>query len=789
MPVETSLRERRRRLLEQPGLKGEEFCRRYAAEADSWLSQLADKAAKDAQRHLALLAVGGYGRQSLCPYSDLDVVLVHTGHRDIKAIADGIWYPVWDEGVQLDHSVRRPQEVLTAAADDVRVALGLLDARMVWGEPRVAEPLLEKAKAAWRDKLGTTYLPLLEDQMGARRAAAGDVAFLLEPDLKESHGGLRDVSVLRAIAAYAPELPDYADLGSVDLATRLLTDIRVELHRMAGREHDKLLLQDQDQVATSLEFPDADDLMAAVSNAGRQIAWVSDDVWRRRRLWDPTPTPKRRLLPRRSAADGVSPGDVSPRDLGPDLTDIGGELALTPEAAVSSDTSLPLRLAATAARLDRPIAKGSLFRLDDRMPAPTDPWTEETRHALVDLLAVGPPAVDKIESLDQHGLFVRLLPEWSAVRNKPQRNAYHRFTVDRHLLETAALAAGLTDSVERPDLLLVGALLHDIGKGFPGDHTTVGIEVVGRITTRMGFPPADVDVLVDLVRHHLLLPDTATRRDLDDPTTIANVARASGNQLTLHLLAALTEADSRATGPSAWGPWKAGLVADLVERTDKYLQGDDGTPLAPVTIPAAHRELIEEVRQTALPSVLLQPPQVIVAAPDRRGLLSSVAGALALNGMDVRAANVAGEAGVAVEIFTVEVARGTWPDTAKLREDLTAVLSDGVVLDERLSEREQLYAQRRRSAAHLPGSDVQVDNGASETATVLELRAPDEIGLLHRITRALFETDLDVVSARVSTLGEMVVDAFYVRESDGAKITDPERLSAVTAALRRELGL
>jgi [protein-PII] uridylyltransferase len=790
MPVETSLRDRRRRLLEEPGLKGEEFCRRYAAEADAWLSQLADKAAKDAQRHLALLAVGGYGRQSLCPYSDLDVVLVHTGHRDIKAIADGIWYPVWDEGVQLDHSVRRPQEVLAVAAEDVRVALGLLDARMVWGEARVADPLLEKAKTAWRDKLGTKYLPVLEDQMSARRASGGDVAFLLEPDLKESHGGLRDVSVLRAIAAYAPELPDYADLGSVGQAARLLTDIRVELHRMAGREHDRLLLQDQDQVAAALDFPDADELMAAVSNAGRQIAWVSDDVWRRRRLWDPTPAPKRGLLRRRTGADGSPAGDLPPlTDVEPDLAEINGELALTPEAAVSVDTSLPLRLAATAARLDRPIAKGSLYRLADRMPAPGDPWTDETRHALVDLLAQGPPAVDKIESLDQHGLFVRLLPEWAAVRNKPQRNAYHRFTVDRHLLEAAALAAGLTGNVERPDLLLVGALLHDIGKGFPGDHTTVGIEVVGTMTARMGFPPADVDVLVDLVRHHLLLPDTATRRDLDDPTTIANVARACGNPLTLHLLAALTEADSRATGPSAWGPWKAGLVADLVERTDKFLQGGDGVPAAPDAMPAAHRTLIDEVRQTALPSVLLQPPQVIVAAPDRRGLLSSVAGALALNGMDVRAANVAGEDGVAVEVFTVEVARGTWPDTAKLREDLTAVLSDRLALDRRLSERQQLYAQRRRSAAHLPGSDVGVDNGASETATVLELRAPDEIGLLHRVTRALFEADLDVVSARVSTLGEMVVDAFYVRESNGGKVTDPDRLTAVTDALRSELGL
>ena len=791
MPVDTSLRDRRRRLLEEPGLKGEEFCRRYAAEADAWLSQLADKAAKDAQRHLALLAVGGYGRQSLCPYSDLDVVLVHTGHRDIKTIADGIWYPVWDEGVQLDHSVRRPQEVLAVAAEDVRVALGLLDARMVWGEARVAEPLLEKAKTAWRDKLGTKYLPAArgpDARPPGRRRRRG-----LPPRARPEGEPRRPARRERA-ARHRRLRTRTARLRRSRLpSTRppeLLTDIRVELHRMAGREHDRLLLQDQDQVAAALDFPDADELMAAVSNAGRQIAWVSDDVWRRRRLWDPTPAPKRGLLRRRSGADGSPAGDLPPlTDLEPDLAEIDGELALTPEAAVSVDTSLPLRLAATAARLDRPIAKGSLYRLADRMPAPGDPWTDETRQALVDLLAQGPPAVDKIESLDQHGLFVRLLPEWAAVRNKPQRNAYHRFTVDRHLLEAAALAAGLTGNVERPDLLLVGALLHDIGKGFPGDHTTVGIEVVGAMTARMGFPPTDVDVLVDLVRHHLLLPDTATRRDLDDPTTIANVARACGNRLTLHLLAALTEADSRATGPSAWGPWKAGLVADLVERTDKFLQGGDRVPVAPDAMPAAHRTLIDEVRQTALPSVLLQPPQVIVAAPDRRGLLSSVAGALALNGMDVRAANVAGEDGVAVEVFTVEVARGTWPDTAKLREDLTAVLSDRLALDQRLSEREQLYAQRRRSAAHLPGSDVGVDNGASETATVLELRAPDEIGLLHRVTRALFEADLDVVSARVSTLGEMVVDAFYVRESNGGKVTDPDRLTAVTGALRSELGL
>jgi [protein-PII] uridylyltransferase len=780
MVADTSLRERRRALLARTDLQGDAFCRAYAAEADDWLSGVATRAVGETNRHLALLAVGGYGRGSLCPYSDLDVVLVHRGHRDIKAVADAIWYPVWDEGVHLDHSVRRPAEVLSAAADDVRVALGLLDARLVWGDAKVADPLIVAARTARRESLGTRYLPDLRAQMEERHRAVGDVAFLLEPDLKESHGGLRDVSVLRAISAYAPLLADYADLASLEPATALLTLVRVELHRNAGREQDRLLLQDQDQIAAALDFEDADVLMAAVSAAGRQIAWVSDDVWRRRRLWDPTPPPKSH---RRRLHRGDHPTTpVGPVPVGPDMVDIGGEIALLPTAPVSEDPSLAFRLAATAAELDRPIAKGSLHRLADRMPPPGDPWPPAVREALLRLLAAGRPAVDKIESLDQHGLLVRLIPEWAAVRNKPQRNAYHTYTVDRHLLETAALAAGLTDRVERPDLLLIGALLHDIGKGYPGDHTKVGMELVRTMATRMGFGPDDVEILVDLVRHHLLLPDTATRRDLDDPTTVSNVARAAGNRVTLHLLGALTEADSRATGPSAWGSWKAGLVAELVTRADRALAGE-ARPAGPAPLPPAYQVLIDEVHASGLPSVSLDPPRVVVAAPDRPGLLSAVAGTLALHGMDVRAANVSGEGGVAVEVFTVEVARGTWPDTARLREDLAAVLSDPTALAERLSARGRVYPAPRRSAAHLPGADVRVDNDASESATVLEVRAPDEVGLLHRITRVLFEASLDVVSARVSTLGELVVDAFYVREAAGAKVTDPDRLGQIIAAI------
>jgi [protein-PII] uridylyltransferase len=338
------------------------------------------------------------------------------------------------------------------------------------------------------------------------------------------------------------------------------------------------------------------------------------------------------------------------------------------------------------------------------------------------------------------------------------------------------------DKVERPDLLVIGALLHDIGKGFPGDHTNVGMDIVRRIATRMGYSTDDVEILVDLVRHHLLLPDTATRRDLDDPTTIANVARAAGDRVTLNLLGALTEADSRATGSSAWGQWKAGLVAELVSRADRELAGET-RPRGPTPLPPAYRALVDEVRSSGLPSVSLDPPQVVVAAPDRPGLLSAVAAALALHGMDVRAANVSGEEGVAIEVFTVDMTLGTWPDTARLRDDLAAVLSDPTAVGERLSERGRIYPQRHQRAAHVPGIDIRVDNDASVSATVLEVRAPDEIGLLHRITRTLFDAELDVVSARVSTLGELVVDAFYVRESSGAKLTEPDRITEITSAI------
>lgn len=819
---EVSLRERRGRLEARTDLDGAEFCRQYAAAADAWLIAVAERAAGAAPHRLALLAVGGYGRGELCPYSDLDLVLVHDGHDDVAPVADAIWYPVWDEGVHLDHSVRRPKEVLAMAKTDLRVALGLLDARTVWGDRAVGDPLIEAARAQWRDVQGVASLDELARQVEARRSTHGDLAFLLEPDLKEAHGGLRDIDVLRAVSSCAPALSDVVDLSALAPARRVLVDARVALHRAAGRRLDRLVLQEQDQVAAVLGYLDADELMGAIAAAGRTIAWTCDGAWRRRGRWDPAlrapsrPTTRWSWRRRRDGTTGSIPPSAGTLPAAPHAAATPGETLVEPHIAVFGtevlldgtrtdsnveelsadgpaapiDATLALRLAAVAAERGLPIARPSLDRLAESVAEPSEPWSEEMREAFIRLLSRGRASIDPLEALDQTGVLVRLLPEWALVRNRPQRNAYHRFTVDRHLLEAAANAAAFSSRVSRPDLLMVGALLHDIGKGDPGDHTAAGVVLVERIARRMGFSPRDVATLVTLCRLHLLLPETATRRDLEDPRTIEITAAEVGDITTLRLLWALTEADALATGPAAWGAWKAGLVGELVERVEHFFAGHaPATPAEGARPPRTDLdetvgEMIDRVRANDAPVVELRAPQVLVAAPDRRGLLASVAGVLALHGLDVRSADAFGADGVAVEEFSVEAARGTWPDAQRLQADLVAVLSGELDLRRRLAAKADAYADARRPSTASPVEpSVVIDTAASLGSTVIDVRATDELGLLHRVTEALFDCGLDVVSARVSTFGDAVVDAFYVRDANGAKVTDPVALAAVERAL------
>jgi len=411
------------------------------------------------------------------------------------------------------------------------------------------------------------------------------------------------------------------------------------------------------------------------------------------------------------------------------------------------------------------------------------PWPPAARAALVSLLGSGPGLLPTWEACDRYGLIDAWLPEWARLRSLPQHHPIHRFTLDRHLVQAAYEASAFTREVYRPDLLLIGAFLHDIGKGLPGDHSIVGAPIAAEVAARIGLRPADVATVEKLVRLHLLLPDVATRRDLSDDTTISHVAQEVGSTLLLDLLYGLTEADSLATGPAAWGTWKAGLVRELVHRTDQVLRGASADVMTESEFPTdEHRELLAGGRTV----VRGRDTTLLAVAPDRPGLLSRVAGALSLHGLDVLSADAYAEDGMAVEQFEVTSAFGPMIAWDRVEPDVERAIGGRLALDARLDARAEIYAARRRP--NLPAPVVRFDDEASETATVVEVLAPDAIGLLYRVTRVFASFELDVRTAKVQTLGDQVVDAFYLTHDGGELVTDPDLRVEIDRAIRHALG-
>ncbi|MER5219095.1 [protein-PII] uridylyltransferase [Streptomyces flaveus] len=796
----------RLRLLQEGARSGPPRRAALAELTDDWLTGLFDAGA-EGLRGVSLVAVGGYGRGELSPRSDLDLLLLHDGSADpdaVAALADRIWYPVWDLGLALDHSVRTPAEARKTAGDDLKVQLGLLDARHLAGDLGLTAGLRTTVLADWRNQ-APKRLPELQELCAERAERQGELQYLLEPDLKEARGGLRDATALRAVAA--SWLADAPREGLADARKRIL-DVRDALHLATGRATDRLSLQEQDQVAAELGLLDADTLLRQVYEAARVISYASDVTWREvgRVLKSRAVRPRLRAM----LGGGKPVPERSP--LAEGVVEQDGEVVLARAARPERDPVLPLRAAAAAAQSGLPLSLHAVRRMAAvARPLPT-PWPAEAREQLVTLLGSGPSTIEVWEALEAEGLITRLLPDWERVRCRPQRNAVHIWTVDRHLIETAVQASELTRRVGRPDLLLVSALLHDIGKGWPGDHSVAGEIIARDVAARIGFDRTDVATLATLVRHHLLLVETATRRDLEDPATVRSVAEAVGSQGTLELLHALTEADALATGPAAWSSWRASLVADLVKRVSAVLAGD--APEEPETAaPTAEQErLAVEAFRTGSPVLSLraqtEPPsedpsgepeplgvELLIAVPDQPGVLPAVAGVLAMHRLTVRTAELraldlpdsvqdsedssGSEGSVLLLDWRVAAEYGSLPQAARLRADLVRALDGSLDITGRLAERDAAYPRRRGIIA--PPPRVTVASVGSRRATVIEVRAHDAPGLLHRIGRALEDANVRVRSAHVSTLGANAVDAFYVTDPEGAPLPGEEAASVARA--------
>jgi [protein-PII] uridylyltransferase len=514
----------------------------------------------------ALVAVGGYGRGELSPKSDLDVVLIAgKGFDDqtLNQLANGIWYPLWDDNVALDHAVRSEADLRAIAADDLRVALGLLDMRYVAGDPALTMSCRSMVLADWR-RAAKHRLPQLAQLTRERWTSVGDLAHSTTPDLKDAHGGLRDITTLRALlASWLVDVP----AAELDRLNRDLLDIRDALQEVSGRRSDRLVADYETDVAVACGHADAASLRGTLMSTGRAIGHLASVALRN---VDWSLTPARATGPRRPVLDILAPGIGAYR----------GEVVLTEKAAPAEDPLLGLRAAEAAAMRDLVLTDSAAARLSKELHPMPVPWPAEGRALFTRLLGSGTALIDVWESLDQYGVVEALIPEWSRVRYLRPQSPIHRFTVDRHLVQTCVELAPMLEDVERPDLLVTAAILHDIGKGEEQDHSEVGEVIAFDIAKRIGFRESDAVTIARLVRHHLTLIEAATTQDLDDPATVAEVAYAVEDVATLEMLALLTEADALAAGPKAWSPWRKQLLETLVERVRRHLHMQPVNPTA-----------------------------------------------------------------------------------------------------------------------------------------------------------------------------------------------------------------
>ena len=732
----------------------------------------------------ALCAFGGLGRREMLPYSDLDLVLLYDGGRagNLRETADALWYPLWDSGLSIDHSVRTPEQCLSLAAEDPKVALSMLELRHIAGETALSQKAAAGARTSWRTIVHSTLDELVQ-QIDARRHRSGAIAHRTEPDLKYGAGGLRDAQILDALAAanVANEatavIPGALGRSAGD-ARKLLLDVRTCLHLVGGKPRDVLHAQFAEDVARLLHYDDRFALARDLSNASRTLAFATDLGVRTAR----GAMPRRGLAALRRAP--------ARRPLAEGVVEQGGEVVLARGAKPERDDALLLRVATASARHGIPISAGTLRRLADGAPSLREKSSPVYLDNLVSLLGTGQAAISVIETLDRSGLWDRILPEWAGVRDLPSRSAIHIFTVDRHLMETVAEATRLATAVSRPDLLLLCALIHDIGKGRNRDHSELGAELAAAICARLGMPARDAERAVTVVRHHLLFAKTASSRDAGTTRTAEELVARLGtaDRVIFELLVTLTEADGRATGPGVWTPWKAHVHATLAATCASHF--DRADPAVPELASLGDPTLTSQVRINDGAHATRYVLEAEIDG-DTAGL-ADVLLVLAARGIEVIHAQTLlveqGEAGrvhrMRAEISTLF---GSPSDPALFAQDLRALSSSTI--------RSRLHSKidrRRHEAWTVPGAPPQVwfePDERGKTATVdpraglLRVRSADRPGLLAEMIGACRAAGVVVEWSRAQTFGEFVEDTLHVSGISDAPGGAARLVDAVRAML------
>ena len=807
---------------------------------------------------LALMAVGGYGRGTLAPFSDIDLLFVRpykqTAHAE--SVIEYMLYALWDLGFKVGHASRTIDECLKLSREDFTIRTSILEARRLTGDEKLAGELVERFRKEVVKGTGAEFVAAKLKERDERHARAGASRYMVEPNVKEGKGGLRDLNTLFWIAQYLHpgeslekvmhlEIFDRREVRTFIQALDFLWAVRCHLHFATGRPEERLSFDLQPEIARRMGYGDRGDA-PAVERFMRRYFLFAKDVGSLTRVF----AAKLEADRVKTAPKGISrfiPGRAQKRKPldEPGFHEVGGRLGVDPEIFEADPVNL-LKLFRIADQRNLDLHPDA-FTAASRASGLITSAVRRDRHAakvFLDILARGRDPQRTLALMNEAGVLGRFVPEFGRIVAQMQFNMYHSYTVDEHTLRAVGVIADIAAGrlaedhplavqtmplIADREALFLAMLLHDTGKGGAGGQELAGARAARQACERLGLERSKIELVAWLVEHHLVMSDYAQKRDVSDPRTVADFARIVQSPERLRLLLVLTVADIRAVGPGVWNGWKGQLMRELYTATEAVFRGGRGSDAAaalkryqenaaydarvslakadPLAEPWA--DAMEDAYFTAFSEaeVLaharlalraaggaaaegrirseLNAAEVVVAAADRPRLFVDLAEAITAAGANVMGARVfTSRAGQALDVFYVQDASGQPFGShdpralARLAETLAcAARGEPVAREPRKPQ------DLGRTAAFAITPAVMLDNEASETSTVVEASGRDRPGLLAALARTISDAGLSILSAHIDGYGERAVDAFYVVDADGRKLTDARKRNALKSAL------
>ncbi len=826
------------KVLWSQGLTGRKLLEEHTQLIDNFILGAFSSIPERDREGVCLVALGGYGRRELFPFSDVDLMLLFDPDRcaSVEGAAEAVFYPLWDANIDLGHGVRTVDESLAHAEKDFFFEVALLDARFLAGDRELFSQLLRAFKERLVEGKRRAFVENMIAHRAERHSRFGSHVYMLEPNIKESRGGLRDIQSVfwTSKVLFGLETMDHLEEAGlvsgkereeVEAAWDHLIQVRNRLHYASERKNDRLFFEYQQEIAAGMgvgdtaERPGVERFMQEVYRCLETIAIFSDLFFQH----------IDEVLLRGGRAGGEE------KEVEQGIAVLRGRLYVPDPSEFDRRPHLMMKLFYHSSLLGLPVHHRTLKAVSERTGLVDERFRKSARNAkwFISLLENGKDPASALGFMLNSGFLEAYIPEFRPIRSMAQYDVYHVFTVDRHLIQTVAELVELREreqdlfrSLASPHLLYLAALFHDLGKGRGGGHAAKGAKMAREIGERLGLAPEEIDCLSFVVDRHLFLVDTAMRRDLDDEMLILKCARAIKDPDRLTMLYLLSIADSKATGPTVWNDWKAALLTDLFLKISHLLERKDLNDPDRIQAVEWMREQLSDllerrgmrdvsldifpedyllsftpeavVRHVKLKQRLEERPllifpedrghfwSVLVIAKDRTGLLARICGVLALNGLNVLSAHIFTlRDGTAIDILDVNPVHETEfgeQDWDRLQEEMLKAYEDRLGLSYRLATK---YKREGGAApaCRLAKPKVKLDNDSSDFHTIIEVYAEDRPGLVYDITKTLSDFGINIHRAKIGTSGDQVVDVFYVLDPMGQKLEDEDMMEELQGAL------